>query len=529
MSGGPRARLAYALLAPLSALGLWYHVVFVVGGAYLLLDAAAPARAAALAHAAGLIAGAWASGRFVGAGAPGRAAPEGAGAPGRAAPEGAAAGGRRGAAGATAALGVAQALAGAGACAAAPALFASGVASAAGALGLAFGFGAASGALARALARALPALVPSPAALLAALRVEVLAPALALAAFGPAVAHRGGLARTGIGVALCACVVAHLGASAALGPAPARRAARFAACASYALCLSLALVEPLAPWAELVRAPDPLVLARRGPFGRLLLTSGRGAFQLYVDSSLRLSTIDAHRAREALAHPALAAAERRARVLVVGGGDGAALGEALRYGDVAEVTLVEPDAELVALGRSQPVLRRENGGALGSPRVRVVHEDPFPWLARGGEPFDVVLLDVGEPDAPARSKLYTAHFFGLVAARLAEGGAGAVRTAPPLAARRAHWCVVRTLEAAGLEVRPYRAGLPASGEQGYALFGRGRLARPDPARLPPGLAFLDAPTLAALFDWPPDVGPLPVEVNRLYHQVLPAYREEAAP
>lgn len=520
MSGPPRARLAYALLAPLCGLGLWYHVVFVVGGAYLLLDAAASARHAALAHTAGLTAGVWASRRLVPV----------------IASEGPAAGGLVAGgpfehltpAAALAALGVAQALAGAAACVAAPALFTSGATSVSGALGLSLAFGAASGAFAGALARALPAILPSPAALLVALRVEVLAPVLAAAAFGPALAHRGGLVRTGIGAALCACVVAHLGASSVFGPASARWAARFAALSSYALCFSLALVEPLAPWADLARTPDPLVLAQRGPFGRLLLTSGRGAFQLYVDASLRLSTIDAARAREALAHPALAAASRRARVLVVGGGDGAVAAEALRYGDVAEVTIVEPDAELVELGRSQPVLVRENGGALGSPKVRVVYEDPLPFLARGGEPFDVALLDMGEPDAPVRSKLYTTYFFNLVRERLTEGGTGAVRTAPPLAARRAHWCVVRTLEAAGLEVLAYRAGLPASGEQGYALFGRGRLVRPDPSRLPPGLAFLDAGELDALFDWPPDVGPLPVEVNRLYHQVLHAYRDEAA-
>jgi spermidine synthase len=500
VSGRPRAPLAYALLAPACALALWYHVVAVLGGAYLLLDVAAPSAPLAAMHAAGLAAGVWALGRLAPRGAPGPAA-----------------------------LGVAQALVGAGACAAAPALFASASAFGPGAFAFALAFGVASGAFARAFASALPALLPSPAALLRALRVEVLALALAAAALGPAVAHRGGLVRTGLGLAVLACVAAHLGASAALAPRASRGAARAAAWSSYALCAALALVEPLAPWTELTRAPDPLVLARRGPWGQLLLTSGRGAFQLYADASLRLSTIDAHRAREALAHPALAAAERRGRVLVVGGGDGAVLREALRYGDVAEVTLVEPDEALVALARTQPVLARENGGALDAPNVRVVHEDPLPWLARGGEPFDVALLDLGEPDAPRRSKLYTSYFFGLVRARLADGGVGAVRTAPPLSSPRAHWCVVRTLEAAGLAVLPYRAGLPATGEQGYALFGRARLARPDPARLPGGLAFVDAETLAALFDATPDTGPLPVEVNRLYHQVLSSYRDEAAP
>jgi spermidine synthase len=41
-----------------------------------------------------------------------------------------------------------------------------------------------------------------------------------------------------------------------------------------------------------------------------------------------------------------------------------------------------------------------------------------------------------------------------------------------------------------------------------------------------GLRYLDGPTLAALFQVPPDQGPVAVEVNRLDNQVLVRYYEE---
>jgi spermidine synthase len=91
-------------------------------------------------------------------------------------------------------------------------------------------------------------------------------------------------------------------------------------------------------------------------------------------------------------------------------------------------------------------------------------------------------------------------------------------------ARRSFWCINRTLEAAGFQVRPYHALVPSFGEWGFAL----AALRPFdvPTVLPPGLRYLDAPTLASLFVLGPDMAPVDAEVNRLNNQALVRYYEE---
>jgi len=90
-------------------------------------------------------------------------------------------------------------------------------------------------------------------------------------------------------------------------------------------------------------------------------------------------------------------------------------------------------------------------------------------------------------------------------------------------ARNSFWCIVRTLEAAGFSVKPYAIAVPSFGVWGYAL---ARLTPFDIPRDPPaGLRFLDNNTLNAMFTLSADIGPVPVEINRLDNQVLVRYYE----
>ncbi|RYE86306.1 MAG: hypothetical protein EOO75_15880 [Myxococcales bacterium] len=257
-----------------------------------------------------------------------------------------------------------------------------------------------------------------------------------------------------------------------------------------------------------------------------MLTAGRGAFQLYADGMLRLSTIDAARRREAMAHPVMMAAGRRQRVLLLGGGDGGALRELLRYPDVAEVTLVEPEASLVELSSAQPVLVAENGGALGSSRVRLHTSDPVGFLGADATRYDVIVVDLLDPEGPRRSKWFTRYFYRQLGEHLAPDGVGAlVASASPLAQRQAFWSVVATVEAAGLVALPYRAALPTLGPWGHVLFAHHPLAAPAGASLPAGLQHLDAVVLADMFTLAPDEQRVAADVNLLHRQVLPRYRQ----
>lgn len=272
----------------------------------------------------------------------------------------------------------------------------------------------------------------------------------------------------------------------------------------------------------------PVAHTKQTPFQRIVVAQARSGFSLYLDGNLQFSSVDEYRYHEALVHPALAAAEARADVLVLGGGDGLAVREILRHPDVRSVTLVDLDRGITDLARDLPALRELNGRALSDPRVRVVNDDAMVWIAEehGGYPrtFDAVIVDFPDPNDFALGKLYTVRFYRLLRERLAPGAAVAIQATSPFVAPRSYWCIVRSVEAAGLFARPYRAFLPSFGEWGYVLASAEEV--PIPASVPPGLRWLTGEAMSALFVMPPDMAPVEVETNRLNDQRLVRYYEE---
>ena len=99
-----------------------------------------------------------------------------------------------------------------------------------------------------------------------------------------------------------------------------------------------------------------------------------------------------------------------------------------------------------------------------------------------------------------------------------------IQATSPYYARKSFWCIVATLEDAGLTTAPYHLYVPSFGEWGYIIAGRGNFV--PPARFPVTPRSFDAQSVKGLFDFSPDMARLPVEVNRLNNQVLVRYFEE---
>ncbi|MEU6573335.1 polyamine aminopropyltransferase [Streptomyces sp. NPDC046805] len=202
---------------------------------------------------------------------------------------------------------------------------------------------------------------------------------------------------------------------------------------------------------------DDVRVALQTDVQEVVLTGGtRGRpLDLYLDGRLRVGGHDERRYHEALVHPAMAGPH--ARVLILGGGDGLAAREVLRHTGVRRVDVVELDAGLVNLARSDPGLAALNGHVYDDPRVHVTTADAFRWLrGASSSAYDVVIADLPDPGITASTKLYSQEFYGLTRRVLRPGGrlvvhAGAVSTRP-----RVFWTVASTLRAAGLAVAPYR-------------------------------------------------------------------------
>ena len=268
---------------------------------------------------------------------------------------------------------------------------------------------------------------------------------------------------------------------------------------------------------------DEIIYSRTTQYQRIVVTRGRAGFQLFLNGHLQFSSADEYRYHEALVHPAMMLAGSPRRILVLGGGDGLALREILRYPSVESITLVDLDPAMTRLSDSFSPLAELNKHSFSDPRVTVVNQDAMIWLEEPRDPYDAAIVDFPDPNTFALGKLYTTRFYRLLKSSLTNQAAVSVQCTSPLFARSSYWCIVKTIEAAGFEVKPYQTPVPSFGVWGFAL---ARLEPFDPpARAPAGLRFLDDQAMGALFVLPTDLSPVPVEINRLDNQSLVRYYE----
>jgi spermidine synthase len=270
---------------------------------------------------------------------------------------------------------------------------------------------------------------------------------------------------------------------------------------------------------------DEVVHAQSTPYQRIVVTRGHRGFSLFLNGNLQFAAVDEYRYHEALVVPAMRAAKQVKQVLILGGGDGLAAREVLRFPEVERVTLVDLDPAMTRLAVQYEELAELNGHSLEHPRLRVINDDAFRFLDETSETFDVAIVDFPDPNNFSLGKLYTTKFYGLLKRRLGEGGVAVIQSTSPLFARRSFWCIDETVRAAGFATRPYHVWVPSFGEWGYVLASTSSMEPKRP--LPEGLRFLSEAMWPTLFVFPPDMDQVPSEVNRLNNQTLVhTYEEE---
>ena len=293
-----------------------------------------------------------------------------------------------------------------------------------------------------------------------------------------------------------------------------------AACVVTIAILSVALVEGsrINGFAEDNIYADEIILSRDTRYQHIVLTKWRDDLRLFLNSHLQFSSRDEYRYHEALVHPGLASVAGARRVLILGGGDGLAVREVLKYPQVERVTLVDLDPEMTRLFSKNPLLTALNGRSLLSPKVQVVNADAFLWVDSATDVFDFVVVDFPDPTNYSLGKLYTTVFFSALGHHLSERGAFVVQSTSPMFARKSFWCIAETVKEAGFLTFPYHAYVPSFGEWGYVLASRHEYVRPT--ALPEGLRFLVATSLPTLFEFPSDMARVSMPANHLNDQVL---------
>lgn len=317
---------------------------------------------------------------------------------------------------------------------------------------------------------------------------------------------------------------------------------------------------------------DPIVHSETTRYQHLVITERGERVNFYINGHLQFSSLDEHIYHELLVHAPMSLLHRPKRVLVLGGGDGLAVREILKYPSVEEIVLVDLDPRMTELAREHPALKLLNHGAFesaklravppgdagnrthsvsvskgipkildpdkGPPdqaRVELVHRDADLFLNSVEGFFDAIIVDFPDPNSLELAKLYSRRFYVKLRRALKEGGLVAIQSTSPYFARDAFLIIGETLRSAGWSSLPYHAHVPSFGEWGFHLaWTDARTAKNvlaqlrAKASLPSSTRYLSPEVLKAAFVWGKDrlVSDFELKPSTLLEPtILRAYRE----
>lgn len=271
---------------------------------------------------------------------------------------------------------------------------------------------------------------------------------------------------------------------------------------------------------------DDVILMEQTAYQKIVVTKHKDDMRLYIDGNCQFSSVDEYRYHECLVHVPMMYAEKRSEILVLGGGDGLAVRELLRYPEVTHITLIDLDGGMTALCSENPQIRALNGGSLLDERVTICNMDAYEYLEHSKDVFDVILVDLPDPNNEALAKLYTNVFYRMCANHLTDSGILNVQSTSPYYATKAFWCINKTMESENLTVCPFHLQVPAFGDWGFNLASRSALRHYHSA--PPETKYLTDDALPALFLFGKDEKTDDVEINSLTKPVLIQYYNDAA-
>ncbi|MFT3825062.1 MAG: polyamine aminopropyltransferase [Chitinophagaceae bacterium] len=284
--------------------------------------------------------------------------------------------------------------------------------------------------------------------------------------------------------------------------------------------------ERILNYSETVTYNDRVIFAVSSPYQRIVITRNRRELRLFLNGNLQFSSADEYRYHEALVHPGLQAVHEPKHVLVLGGGDGLAVREILKYPTVATVTLVDLDAEMTRMFTGNEMLMQINQHSLLDKRVTVKNADAFIWLKNNQQQFDFIVVDFPDPSNFAIGKLYSNTFYRLLWQALAPAGMAVIQSTSPFVAPKSFWCIDQTIQSVGFHTVPYHNMVPSFGEWGYILAMKGS-AYHVPDHYPDGLKYVNAATVQQMMVFPDDMKTTSVlTVNKLNNQSLVTYFED---
>jgi len=232
---------------------------------------------------------------------------------------------------------------------------------------------------------------------------------------------------------------------------------------------SLWFAKDIISFSEQKKYKDTIIYSVQTKFQKIVMTRWKKDYWLFINGQEQFSTYDEEKYHEPLVHPAMALANSHENILILGGGDGLAAREVLKYPDVGTLTLVDLDPVMTDLATHHPILSRINRNAFSNKKVTIINEDGAAFLEKSQHLYNVILIDLPDPDSMDLMHLYSYHLYRTVKAHLTRGGVMVTQATSPFFARKAFLCINKTIQAAGFTTLPIHNAIPTLGQWGWVL------------------------------------------------------------
>lgn len=225
------------------------------------------------------------------------------------------------------------------------------------------------------------------------------------------------------------------------------------------------------------RYKDKIVHQDQSLYQKIVVTEWKGNNWLYLDDHLQFSTFDEALYHETITHPVYQLLQYPKKILILGGGDGCAARELLKYPKVESIVLVDIDKKLTDLFSKQPKYVQINQNALNHPKVKVINEDGFKFIEHSEDIYDLILVDLPDPRSVELCRLYSEEFYRICYNHLTPKGGIITQAGSPYYTPKAYHCIEKTIGQSGFNTLPIHNQILSMGEWGWVIGFKGNQDR----------------------------------------------------
>ncbi len=214
---------------------------------------------------------------------------------------------------------------------------------------------------------------------------------------------------------------------------------------------------------------DKIIYQDQSVYQKIVVTQWKSDYWLYLNENLQFSTFDEPLYHEALVHPIMQILQQPRTILILGGGDGCAAREVLKYPEVNRITLVDLDKKLTDLFVTQPEFANINEGSLTHPKMTVIDQDGFTFIEESTDFYDLIIIDLTDPQSVELARLYSKEFYELCRQRLTPNGGLITQAGSPYYTPYAFHCIEKTLKSSNFSTLPLHNQILTMGEWGWVI------------------------------------------------------------